>query len=111
MEKNHAIEALSALAHDTRIDVFRLLVRAGAEGRIAGDLAETLGVKANTLSNNLTILQQAGLIRSQREGRAIRYFAKFSGMRGLLGFLMRDCCDGRPELCGPFDLCGDDNEC
>lgn len=102
MEKSHAIEALSALAQDVRLDVFRLLVRAGADGMNAGGIAETLGVRQNTMSTNLAILSRAGLIKSERHGRSIRYFADIEGMRRLLSYLMEDCCGGRPELCGPL---------
>ncbi len=101
MEKNRAITSLAALAHDQRIDVFRLLVKAGPGGMIAGQIAQTLAIRANTLSNNLNILSGAGLIRSTREGRSIRYFADMEGMRVLLSFLMEDCCGGHPEQCQP----------
>lgn len=101
MDRSRAIDALSALAHDTRLDVFRLLVRQGAEGMAAGDIGETLNIRQNTMSANLAILARAGLIRSERDGRIIRYFAQFDGMRALLAFLMEDCCGGRPELCEP----------
>ncbi|ABA80740.1 metalloregulator ArsR/SmtB family transcription factor [Rhodobacter sphaeroides] len=101
MEKTHALGVLSALAHDIRLDVFRLLVRAGPAGMAAGEIAAGLDIRANTLSNNLTILTGAGLVRSEREGRSIRYFARMETMRGLLAFLMEDCCGGRPELCQP----------
>ncbi|SNR85068.1 transcriptional regulator, ArsR family [Puniceibacterium sediminis] len=67
----------------------------------AGDISETLGVRQNTMSANLSVLARSGLIRNQREGRSIRYFANMDGMRGLLAFLMEDCCGGRPELCQP----------
>lgn len=101
MEKNHTLTALSALAHDIRLDVFRLLIQAGPEGMAAGEIAAALDVRANTLSNNLTILSTAGLVRGAREGRSIRYFAGTEVMRDLLGFLMQDCCGGRPDLCDP----------
>ncbi|MGR3247836.1 MAG: ArsR/SmtB family transcription factor [Paracoccus sp. (in: a-proteobacteria)] len=101
MEKNRVLAGLSALAHDMRLDVFRLLVRAGASGMVAGDIAAALDVRSNTLSNNLTILSSAELIRSEREGRSIRYFARMETMRGMLGFLMEDCCGGQPDLCRP----------
>ncbi|RMC36169.1 ArsR/SmtB family transcription factor [Paracoccus alkanivorans] len=101
MEKSDALVSLSALAHDMRIDIFRLLVQAGPDGLAAGEIADALELRASTLSNNLTILTQAGLIRGQREGRSIRYFAEIEGMRRLLSFLMEDCCGGRPELCRP----------
>lgn len=100
MDKYDALEALSALAQDIRLDVFRLLVRAGDDGMNAGDIAETLDVRQNTMSTNLAILSRAGLVKSQRQGRSIRYFADMEGMRGLLSFLMQDCCGGKPELCG-----------
>jgi DNA-binding transcriptional ArsR family regulator len=101
MDKSDAIEALHALAQDTRLDVFRLLVKQGAEGMAAGDIAEALGVRQNTMSANLSVLAKAGMVRSEREGRVIRYFANFDGMRSLLAFLMEDCCGGNPELCKP----------
>ena len=102
MEKTDALDSLSALAHDLRLDTFRLLVRAGPEGMAAGEIAEALQIRANTLSNNLTILAAAGLVRSAREGRSIRYFARMEQMRDLLGFLIQDCCGGRPEQCQPM---------
>lgn len=95
-----AVEALSALAHASRLAVFRLLVRAGAEGMAAGEIAREIGVLPNTLSSHLTILGQAGLVRSRREGRSIIYSADYARMRDLLGFLVADCCAGRPEICG-----------
>lgn len=109
MEKLIAIEALHALAQETRLDAFRLLVRRGPEGMAAGEIAEALGARQNTMSANLAVLSRAGLVRSEREGRFIRYFADFDGMRGVLAFLMEDCCGGSPELCKPIlddVLCG-----
>lgn len=102
MDKIRSLAALSALAQESRLDAFRLLVRAGAEGVLAGEIADRLGARQNTMSANLSILLQAGLIRNRREGRAIRYFADMEGMRGLLGYLMEDCCGGQPELCQPL---------
>jgi len=101
MDKNRALTALSALGQDTRLEVFRLLVKAGTEGMAAGAVAEALGLRQNTLSNNLSILLAAGLVRNEREGRSVRYFADFDGVRALLGFLMEDCCGGQPDLCQP----------
>ncbi len=101
MDKKNALSAFGALAQPTRLDVFRLLVRAGAEGMLAGEIAAALGVVQNTMSTNLSILLAAGLLRNAREGRTVRYFADFDGMRGLLAYLMEDCCGGRPELCAP----------
>lgn len=102
MEKKDALDALSALSQETRLDVFRLLVRAGPDGISAGDISEHLGVRQNTMSTNLAILQRAGLLKSERRGRRVQYFADFQGMRGLLGFLMEDCCGGQPERCAPI---------
>jgi len=102
MDKLQSLEALTALAQEIRLDVFRLLVRAGGDGLCAGEIAEALAVRQNTLSTNLAILARAGLIRSAREGRNIRYVADLDGMRGLLAFLMEDCCGGRPERCRPL---------
>jgi ArsR family transcriptional regulator, arsenate/arsenite/antimonite-responsive transcriptional repressor len=101
MEIKQAIEALGALAQETRLSVFRLLVTAGPEGLPAGDIAERLGAPASTLSFHLAYLARAGLILSRRESRSIIYSANFQGMRGLADFLMEDCCQGRPEMCRP----------
>ncbi len=97
-----ALEALSALSQETRLDVFRLLVKAGRGGLSAGDISKTLEVRQNTMSTNLAILTRAGLLKSVREGRSVRYMADFDGMRSLLSFLMEDCCGGSPDACGPM---------
>jgi ArsR family transcriptional regulator, arsenate/arsenite/antimonite-responsive transcriptional repressor len=101
MQLPTAVEALSALAHASRLAVFRLLVRAGPDGMPAGEIAREIGALPNTLSTHLTILGHAGLIQSRREGRSVIYSADYQGMRALLGFLMEDCCGGRPEICAP----------
>jgi ArsR family transcriptional regulator, arsenate/arsenite/antimonite-responsive transcriptional repressor len=101
MDKTTCITALSALGHETRLDAFRLLVQAGEHGLLAGEIAQRLDVRQNTMSAHLAALYQSGLVRNRREGRAVRYLADFAGMRALLGFLMEDCCGGRPELCQP----------
>ncbi len=95
-----AVEALSALAHASRLAVFRLLVRAGEPGMAAGEIAREVGVRPNTLSTHLTILGHAGLVRSRRDGRSIVYSADYAAMGDLMGFLVADCCAGRPEICG-----------
>jgi DNA-binding transcriptional ArsR family regulator len=95
-----AVAALSALAHDSRLSVFRLLVRTGPDGMPAGEIAREIGARPNTLSTHLAILGHAGLVQSRREGRSIIYSADYAGMRALLGYLMDDCCGGRPEICG-----------
>ena len=102
MDKSNTLLALAALSQATRLDVFRLLVKAGTDGMLAGEIGEALNVKQNTMSANLAVLTQAGLLRNSREGRMIRYFADMEGMRGLLAFLMEDCCGGRPEQCKPL---------
>jgi len=101
MDNKNALDAFAALSQSTRLDVFRLLIKAGDVGMSAGDISGTLGVRQNTMSPNMTILARSGLIRSAREGPSIRYFADMQGMRGLLSFLMEDCCGGNPELCQP----------
>lgn len=101
METNNAIAAFSALAQDTRLAVFRLLVQAGPDGMLAGEISAALDVRPNTLSANLAILLNAGLVQNTREGRMVRYTADLEGLRGLLRFIMQDCCGGRPELCQP----------
>lgn len=100
MESNHAIAALAALAQDTRLAVFRLLVRAGPAGLPAGAIAERLGIPAPTLSFHLAQLVRAGLALARRDGRSIGYAANFGGMNALLTYLTEDCCQGRPEICG-----------
>ena len=97
-----AIEALAALAHPGRLAVFRHLVRAGPEGVAAGDIARSLDTPANTMSTQLAILSRAGLIGSRRESRSILYSANYPQIGALIGFLMEDCCQGRPEICAPI---------
>ncbi|TDT74803.1 ArsR family transcriptional regulator [Litoreibacter halocynthiae] len=101
MDNAQAIDAFAALSQATRLDVFRLLVKAGEVGMSAGDIGDSLGVRQNTMSTHLAVLTRSGLIRNTRDGRSIRYFVDMDGMRGLLAFLMEDCCGGRPDLCQP----------
>ncbi len=102
METTTAVAALSALAHPSRLEVFRLLVRAGPEGLAAGEIARATGSLANTLSTNLGVLSAAGLVTSRREGRSIIYAAGYDRMGELLAFLVEDCCCGRSEICAPL---------
>ena len=102
METNDALLALSALAQETRLSVFRLLVRHEPEGVPAGDIARTLGVPQNTLSTHLAIMTRAGLIDSERHSRSIIYRAALGPFRDLVTFLLKDCCAGRPEICAPL---------
>lgn len=101
MDKKAALSALSALGQDTRLEIFRLLVRAGAEGVPAGEIASRLEAVQNTISAHLKVLDHAGLVRSERDGRVVRYMADMTGFRDLLAYLMEDCCNGAPELCQP----------
>jgi len=103
MESELAIKRLSALAQEGRLAVFRLLVKAGPDGIAAGEIAQTLDFPANTLSAQLTILANAGLVSSRRAGRSIFYSANYTGMSELLVYLMEDCCQGRPEVCAPLE--------
>jgi ArsR family transcriptional regulator, arsenate/arsenite/antimonite-responsive transcriptional repressor len=101
MDKKAALSALAALGQETRLDVFRLLVKAGDEGIPAGEIAARLGTFQNTMSAHLKVLDHAGLVRTERDGRTIRYIADMTGFRDLLAYLMEDCCNGSPELCRP----------
>jgi ArsR family transcriptional regulator, arsenate/arsenite/antimonite-responsive transcriptional repressor len=100
MSSPHGLAALAALGQPTRLEIFRMLIRREPEGLPAGAIAEAIGCAHNTLSSHLSILARAGLIRANREGRSIVYRADVQGMRALVGFLVTDCCDGHPELCG-----------
>ncbi|MEM9756446.1 MAG: helix-turn-helix domain-containing protein [Pseudomonadota bacterium] len=102
MEMTKALAALAALSQPTRLDAFRLLIGAAPKGLLAGEICKKLGVRPNTLSANLLVLLNAGLVTNRREGRAVRYLADMDGMRGLLAFLMEDCCGGHPDLCRPI---------
>src|ERR1700733_3237756 len=102
MESPAAVTSLSALAHPGRLEIFRLLVRAGPEGMAAGEIARATGSLANTLSANLNNLAAAGLVAARRVGASIISTAGYAGMRELLAFLMEDCCGGKPELCAPL---------
>jgi DNA-binding transcriptional ArsR family regulator len=99
MESETALAKLAALAQETRLAIFRRLVRAGPGGESAGLIAAALGTPAPTLSFHLKELERAGLITQRRESRSLIYAAHYDGMRALLGFLMDDCCAGRPEIC------------
>ena len=100
MEKSDALAALAALAQETRLDMFRLLVEAGAEGCAAGQIGERLGLPAATASFHLGQLRQAGLIRVHRVGRSLIYAAEYDAMNGLIDFLTTNCCRGNPLACG-----------
>lgn len=102
MEIKDATLALSALGQTTRLSVFRLLVEAGPEGKVAGEIAEALSLPGATLSFHLKELSAAGLIRGEQLGRCIRYSADFRRMAELIAFLTHNCCGGEPRaVCGP----------
>jgi DNA-binding transcriptional ArsR family regulator len=102
MEENAAVEALGALAQETRLRVFRLLIEQGPEGLPAGEIARRIGTPGNTMSTHLAILTRAGLLRSRREGRVVLYAVELPGIRALVAFLVEQCCGGRPEACAPL---------
>lgn len=102
MEQSHAILALAALAQETRLAAFRLLIEAEPAGLPAGEVARHLDVPQNTLSTHLAILERAGLVSSERQSRSIIYRAALGQIRELTSFLVQDCCGGRPELCAPL---------
>jgi ArsR family transcriptional regulator, arsenate/arsenite/antimonite-responsive transcriptional repressor len=95
----HALAALAALGQPTRLEIFRVLIRREPHGLAAGAIAEATKLPHNTLSTHLSILARSGLVRGTRNGRSIVYRADVEGMRGLIAFLIKDCCDGHPEVC------------
>ena len=102
MDSENAILALAALAQPTRLDVFRLLVQHEPEGLAAGDIAKALAVPQNTMSSHLSILSRAGLVSARRFSRSIVYRADLSRLQAVVLFMLKDCCDGRPEICAPL---------
>ena len=101
MNVQTAVALLEALANETRLGVFRLLVEAGPEGLSAGSIAERMRARQNTMSSHLAKLQRAGIIDSWRDGRHIIYRADFDAFGDLIIYLMKDCCGGKADLCGP----------
>ena len=101
MESIEAIAIFAALSQPTRLAVFRLLMQHEPDGLAAGDIARQLVVPQNTKSSHLAVLARAGLIAAERNGRSIAYRAELQRVREITTFLVRDCCDGRPDLCEP----------
>ncbi|MBE7201501.1 MAG: helix-turn-helix transcriptional regulator [Parafilimonas terrae] len=101
MDELQALAAFAALAQEHRLRLVRALVTAGPEGLASGVLAEAVGVSAATVSHHLKELSHAGLVTSRREGRSIVYSAAYPALSGLIAFLMKDCCQGHPEVCTP----------
>jgi ArsR family transcriptional regulator, arsenate/arsenite/antimonite-responsive transcriptional repressor len=105
MKKHDALAALAALAQDNRLDVFRLLVKAGPEGVPAGSVAVALRLAPNTLTFHFDRLRDAGLVTVRREGRSMIYAAQFDTMNALLAYLTENCCKGAQEACAPAAVC------
>jgi len=105
MEKIDAVSALAALAQDSRLEVFRLLVQAGPEGLPAGEIANALGLAPNTLTFHFDRLRVAGLVTVRRDGRQMIYAARFETMNALLGYLTQNCCGGAVDTCLPVQPC------
>ncbi len=101
MKKSAVLAALGALAQETRLEIFRLLVQRGPQGMPAGEIGARLGQPSPTMSFNLNQLRFAGLVSSRRASRSIIYSANFKAMTSLIGYLTENCCGGRPELCAP----------
>lgn len=102
MDEKQALNAFAALSQETRLRIVRLLVAAGHEGLSAGAIGEAMdGASSSRMSFHLSQLEQAGLAQSRREGRSIIYSAALSALSDLIEFLMRDCCQGHPEVCNP----------
>ncbi|MGE8941461.1 ArsR/SmtB family transcription factor [Leptospira interrogans] len=102
MNEKQALDAFAALSQETRLRIVRLLVTAGPEGMAAGAIGEAMdGASASRVSFHLSHLEHAGLVVSRREGRSIIYSAAYPALSGLVEFLMRDCCQGHPEVCAP----------
>src|SRR5213080_4415952 len=101
MKKPDALAALTALAQENRLDVFRLLVEAGQQGLPAGAVAEALKLAPNTLTFHFDRLRDAGLVTVRRDGRSMIYAARYDTMNALLGYLTENCCQGRAGRCVP----------
>lgn len=99
MKKTQALASLAALAQESRLDTFRLLVRAGPEGLPAGEVAAALGLPPNTLTFHFDRLREAGLVTVRREGRSMIYAARYDAMNALLNYLTENCCQGAAANC------------
>lgn len=106
MDKIAAVAIFEALSSAIRLDVYRLLVRAGPDGMVAGELSGAMEIAPTNMSFHLKALAQAGLISAQQEGRFQRYRANMELMRSLISYLTEECCAGMPELCG-LDVCSE----
>jgi ArsR family transcriptional regulator, arsenate/arsenite/antimonite-responsive transcriptional repressor len=102
MEKREAIATLVALGHETRLDIFRLLMQAGPEGLPAGRIGERLGLPPATLSFHLSQLKHADLVTFRRESRSLIYSAAYPAMNALLAYMTENCCQGETAACSPI---------
>jgi len=102
MAELSALDMFAALSQQTRLRVLRFLIQKGPNGCPAGEIAKKLGIRQNTMSANLKVLHHSGLLSTERQGRSIRYAIRLDAIKGLIGFLMEDCCGGRPEICQPI---------
>jgi ArsR family transcriptional regulator len=102
MESENVVLALAALAQPTRLEAFRLLVKFEPDGLPAGEIASELAVPHNTMSAHLAVLSRAHLVTSKRNSRSIVYRADLDAFRAIIEFLLRDCCGGRSDVCGPL---------
>lgn len=112
MDISTAVNALAALAQESRMKVFRLLVEQGPQGLPATEIAEKIGVRQNLMSTHLRVLAHAGVTKTRRDGRRIYHAVDFDQTRDLFGYLLHDCCNGQPEQCSklleeilPIDQC------
>jgi DNA-binding transcriptional ArsR family regulator len=101
LDETQALDAFGALSQATRLQMVRALVVAGPDGLSAGAIGEAVGVSSSGASFHLSNLERAGLVTSRRASRSIIYTANYDGLSGLVEFLMRDCCQGRPKVCAP----------
>jgi len=102
MDDDSALTALAALAHPTRLATFRMLVKHEPDGLTTGQLVEAIGLAQSTFSTHLAVLAKAGLVTAEKNGRLQIQRACIDQLRVLMTFLVKDCCQGRPELCEPL---------
>jgi ArsR family transcriptional regulator, arsenate/arsenite/antimonite-responsive transcriptional repressor len=102
MKEGPALDALAALANETRLRIVRLLVDAGRNGCAAGDIATKVGASSSRLSFHISVLEQAGLVSSERQSRNIIYRARPEQLGGLIAYLLNDCCGSHPAVCACF---------
>ena len=102
IDEKTAIETLDALAQPTRLQVFRRLVNCYPDELVAGEIARLCKTPHNTMSTHLAILARAALVKVRKDGRMMHYQADLDGFQGLMSFLLKDCCNGRAEICAPL---------